>query len=92
MRTGDRRRIVLWGLLAIPFYVAADLLAMYAVIDVNSTAQSLLFAPLALQELALAAWMIVRGFRPAAPSTARDEPRPPAGRRRSHPVRHAVRG
>jgi hypothetical protein len=64
------RWIALWGLVAIPFYVAADLLAMYAVIGVNSTEQSLLFVPLGVQEMVLAAWMIARGFRPAAGSTA----------------------
>jgi hypothetical protein len=40
------RWIALWGLVGIPFYVAADVLAVYAVIAVNSTAQNLLFAPI----------------------------------------------
>ena len=61
--------IALWGLVAIPFYVAADLLAMYAVIGANSSAQTVLFMPLAVQEMVLAVWMIARGFRPAAEST-----------------------
>ena len=78
------RWLALWGLLAIPFYVAADVLAMYAVIGVNSTAQSLLFAPLALQEMVLAAWMIARGFRPAAPSTGRAQSRRPSSGRHSY--------
>jgi hypothetical protein len=63
------RWIALWGLVAIPFYVAADLLAMYAVIGANSSAQVLMFMPLGVQELVLAVWMIARGFRPAAVST-----------------------
>jgi hypothetical protein len=63
------RWIALWGLVAIPFYVAADLLAMYAVIGAVSTEQTLLFMPLAVQEMVLAVWMIARGFRPAAEST-----------------------
>ena len=66
------RWIALWGLVAIPFYVAADVLAVYAVIGVDSTAQNLLFAPIFVQEMVLAAWMIARGFRPAAPSTGRE--------------------
>lgn len=64
------RWLVLWGLAAIPLYVAAYLLALYAVIGTNSTAQTLLVLPLAVQEMVLALWMIARGFRPAAGSAA----------------------
>ena len=60
------RWISVWGLVAIPFYVAADLLAMYGVLDANSSAQVLMFMPMAVQEMVLAVWMIARGFRPAA--------------------------
>jgi len=63
------RWIALWGLAAIPLYVAAYLLAMYGVIGTDSTAQNLLVIPLAVQEMVLAVWMIARGFRPAAVST-----------------------
>ncbi len=59
------RWIAWWGLAAIPFYVAADLLAMYGVFDANSSAQTVLFMPMAVQEMVLAVWMIARGFRPA---------------------------
>lgn len=59
----------MWGLVAIPFYVAADLLAMYGVIGANSSEQVLMLMPLAVQEMVLAVWMIARGFRPAAVST-----------------------
>jgi hypothetical protein len=60
------RWIALWGLVAIPFYVAAYLLAMYAVIGANSSELNVLILPLAVQEMVLAVWMIARGFRPAA--------------------------
>ena len=60
------RWITLWGLAAIPLYVAADLLAMYGVFVATSSAQTVLFMPLAVQEMVLAVWMIARGFRPAA--------------------------
>lgn len=60
------RWIAMWGLAAIPFYVAGDLLAMYGVIGASSSGQVLIFMPLAVQEMVLAAWMIARGFRPAA--------------------------
>jgi hypothetical protein len=64
------RWIAAWGLVAIVFYVAADVLAMFAVIDAESPGQVAMFMPLALQEMVLAVWMIARGFRPAAASTA----------------------
>jgi hypothetical protein len=64
------RWISLWGLGGIPLYAAAYLLSMYGTIDTNSAAQNLLQAPLAVQEMVLAVWMIARGFRPAAASTA----------------------
>lgn len=54
-----------WGLVGIPIYALAALLAAYGVVEANSTAQTLLFMPLALQEMVLAIWMIARGFRPA---------------------------
>ena len=60
------RWITVWGLVAIPLYVVADLLAMYAVIGANSSQQVLMFMPLAVQEMVLAVWMIARGFRPPA--------------------------
>jgi len=63
------RWIAVWGLVAIPLYVVADLLAMYAVIGANSSPQVLMFMPLAVQEMVLAVWMIARGFRPAAAAT-----------------------
>ena len=66
------RWIASWGLAAIPFYVAAHLLAMYAVIGANSSWQVVMFMPMAVQEMVLAVWMIARGFRPAvsrAPTT-----------------------
>ena len=59
----------MWGLVAIPFSVAADLLAICGVIGANSSEQPLMFMPLAGQDMVLAVWMIARGFRPAAVST-----------------------
>jgi hypothetical protein len=85
------RWIVWWGFVAIPLYVAADLLAMYAVIGVDSTGQNLLFIPLAVQEMVLAVWMIARGFRPAAPSTGQEQPRRPSSRGHPYSVRQVVR-
>lgn len=69
------RWITAWGLAAIPLYAAAHLLAMYAVIAPVSTTQTLLFMPMAVQEMVLAVWMIAKGFNqqpklPAATSRA----------------------
>ncbi len=63
------RWISAWGLVAIPFYVASFLLPLYGVFDVDTPPQVLMYLPLAVQEMILAVWMIVRGFRPAAVST-----------------------
>jgi hypothetical protein len=71
------RWIAVWGLAAIPFYVVAYVLAMYGVIGTDSAAQTLLYTPLAVQEMVLAVWMIARGFRPAAVSPV-SEPRVPS--------------
>ena len=62
------RWITLWGLVAIPLYVAADL---YGVLGAALPARDLMQMPLALQEMVLAVWMIARGFRPAAASAER---------------------
>jgi hypothetical protein len=63
------RWIALWGLVAIPLYVSAYLLAMYGVIGANSAEVDLLALPMFVQEMVLAVWMIARGFRPAASTT-----------------------
>jgi hypothetical protein len=60
------RWITIWGLVGIPLYVVAYLLAMYGTVGINSSAVNLLCMPLAVQEMVLAIWMIARGFRPAA--------------------------
>ena len=62
------RWIASWGLIGVPLYIAAYLLAMYGVVGINSSEVNLLSLPLAVQEMVLAVWMIARGFRPAAVS------------------------
>ena len=64
------RSISMWGLIAIAFYLVADVLAMYGVLEADSPAQVLMYMPLAVQEMVLAVWMIARGFRPAVASTS----------------------
>lgn len=62
------RWITVWGLIGIPLYVLAYVLAMYGAVGINSSAVNLLSGPLAVQEMVLAVWMIACGFRPASGS------------------------
>lgn len=55
-----------WGLLGTVPYMASALLGMFAVIEHESSTETLLFMPLAVQEMVMAIWLIVRGFNPAA--------------------------
>jgi hypothetical protein len=60
------RWISVWGLAALVPYLAAEVLAMFALLDPLSTTAVLLHLPLAVQEMVLAVWLIVKGFSPAA--------------------------
>ncbi|MEM8534259.1 MAG: DUF4386 domain-containing protein [Chloroflexota bacterium] len=55
-----------WGLIAIVPYVTATLLAMFGTITTLSTTYVMFQIPLAIQEMALAAWLIVKGFNSSA--------------------------
>jgi hypothetical protein len=63
------RWLSLWGLAGATAYLTAGLLVIYG-LEPLSTPQVVLEAPLGLQEIALALWLIVRGFsaRAGAPS------------------------
>jgi len=63
-----------WGLVAIVMVMASALLVLFRVIETFSTPQLLLAAPIGLQEMVLAVWLIAKGFNPS-PNAAR-----PAGR------------
>ena len=60
------RWLSLWGLIAVPFWIAADLLLMFGHIEPFSTNAVLLNLPIAVNEMVLAVWLIVKGFNPAA--------------------------
>jgi hypothetical protein len=59
------RWLSLWGLVAAPFFLIASLSLLWTG-DPNSTLANAFFAPMALQEMVLAVWLIVRGFDAAA--------------------------
>ncbi len=58
------RWLSVWGLLAAPLMLVAGFLLPFTN-DPNSTVSSVLYAPLGIQEMVLAVWLIGRGFRPA---------------------------
>jgi hypothetical protein len=55
-----------WGLIAIVPYFAAGFLAMFGIINALSPIYAILNLPLALQEMVLAVWLIVKGFNSSA--------------------------
>jgi Domain of unknown function (DUF4386) len=61
-----------WGLVGTALGFVAAVLLLFRLIDVMSTTQVVLNIPIGVQEMVLAVWLIVKGFRPM-PS----EPVPP---------------
>lgn len=55
-----------WGLVAALPYGAAGVLAIFGLDEPRSTAQIALQAPLGIQEMVLAGWLIVKGFDASA--------------------------
>jgi hypothetical protein len=63
---GASRWLSGWGLLAAIPYLASVFLAMFAIIEPDSTTQTVLMFPLAVQEMVMAVWLIVKGFNSSA--------------------------
>lgn len=59
-----------WGLAGIVLCMAGTILVMFHLVDPLSTAQVILNLPIALQEMVLALWLIVKGFNPSALAAA----------------------
>jgi len=55
-----------WGLIGITLSMISSLLVMFGLITVWMPVHSLLNAPIAVQEMIFAAWLIVKGFNPSA--------------------------
>jgi hypothetical protein len=67
------RWISVWGLIAAVPYLASGVLDMFSLASSWSAVRDIVQAPMALQELVLAVWLIAKGFSPpvlAAPSAA----------------------
>lgn len=56
------RWLALWGLIGVPLMFASGLLVMFESLNASASALNLLVVPLAVQEMAMAVWLIVRGF------------------------------
>jgi hypothetical protein len=60
------RWLSVWGLVGTVLGLAAGLLVLFQSITVLSSTQVVLSLPLAVQEMVLAVWLIVKGFSPKA--------------------------
>ncbi|MCB0949480.1 MAG: DUF4386 domain-containing protein [Mycobacterium sp.] len=60
------RWLALWGLIGVPLMFASGLLTMFESLNSSASALNLLVLPLAVQEMAMAVWMIVKGFSETA--------------------------
>ncbi|MEU7895913.1 DUF4386 family protein [Nonomuraea sp. NPDC049152] len=61
------RWIAGWALIAVVPYLAGACLVMFGVLNPSSAVHTILFSPLALNEMVLAGWLLTKGFR--APSS-----------------------
>ena len=59
------RWLSVWGIIGAPLMLVAGFLVLFDG-DPNSTLSTVLYAPLALQEMVLALWLIVKGYSPSA--------------------------
>jgi F420H(2)-dependent quinone reductase len=55
-----------WGLVAIGLVMVSGLLVMFRVVENFSPTQLVLAAPIGVQEMVLAVWLIAKGFNPSA--------------------------
>ena len=60
----------LWGLIASPLFVVASLSLLWTG-DPNSTLSTVLYIPMAIQEMVMALWLVFKGFNSAALEEAR---------------------
>ena len=56
------RWLSLWGLIGMPLMFASGLLVMFESLNSNASTLNLLVIPLAVQEMVMAIWLIVKGF------------------------------
>ena len=57
------RWLSVWGLLGLTLFLASAFAAMFGLIDLFSPPQMILSLPILVQELVLAVWLIVKGYK-----------------------------
>lgn len=60
------RWISIWGYIAIVLHIARGFLVMFHLLSTFSAIDTIVNLPIALQEMVMAVWLIVKGFNPAA--------------------------
>ena len=60
------RWLSIWGLIGVPLMFASGFLVMFESLNPDASTLNLLVIPLAVQEMAMAVWMIVKGFADSA--------------------------
>ncbi len=60
------RWLSVWGLIGAPLKLAGGLLIMFGSLTGSSVLATFLYLPIAVNEMVLAVWLIVKGFNPSA--------------------------
>lgn len=60
------RWISAWGLIGAVPYLVMGILTLVGIVEVNSPIETVCYMPIAVQEMVLAVWLIVKGFDPGA--------------------------
>ncbi len=60
------RFLSVWGLIGVPLWLAVSLLIMFGSLTESSVLATLLYLPIAVNEMVLAVWLIVKGFNSSA--------------------------
>jgi hypothetical protein len=63
-----------WGLVAVTMGIVASMLVMFQIAGSMSTFQVVLNLPIAVQEMVLAVWLIVKGFNSSATDSSTAKP------------------
>ncbi len=60
------RWLTAWGIIGVTLSAIAAVLLMFGILNASMAISTLMSAPIFLQEMVMAIWLIVKGFDPAA--------------------------